>query len=278
MSDHIPGPPPANSTAPSTASAVVEPPLPAPAGKNTIGLVALIFAGVAVLTAVIPAAAGSTWLFAIPAIVLGIISLVKKRAPKWYGLVAVIAAPIAWLIAIVVATVFVASSLTSSINDALSEQGGTPAAEAPQAEPSAAAEEPAPANTEATIGQTLTNNDGVAVTFTSVACGIATAGPEYFTENAKGQFCEVKYSVQNGGSEQITLLASDVTGELGGSTYESSSSLSSFGGDMFTTNVNPGLGTDAVVYIDIPADKALEYIVFKPAWGLFTDEIRVKVG
>ena len=103
-------------------------------------------------------------------------------------------------------------------------------------------------------------------------------GPEFLVQTAKGQFCEVKYSVNNGSEDKISLYSSDVTGEIGKLTYDADTMVSTFGGDYFSTDLNPGLATDATVYIDIPADKALDYVVFHPQFGIFTDEIRVKVG
>jgi uncharacterized membrane protein len=102
-------------------SAPAPAPLPATPRKNTIGLVALILALVAFVTAVIPAAAGSTWLFAAAAIVLAIISFVQKRTPRWTSLVAIIVAPIAWIIAIIVVIVVGLSGVGQAIEDAVED-------------------------------------------------------------------------------------------------------------------------------------------------------------
>ena len=242
--------------------------------KNTIGFVAFGLAVAGFLLAVIPGPSAVAWLLLVPAIILGIIALVQKRKPLWPGLVAVILGPIAWIIAIIISLAGFASGISDAVNDEVDNPGiEAPVEDAPAEE--APAEE---APSEATLGQTLTNNDGVAVTFSSVTCGIPQAGPEFLEETAKGQFCEVKYNVQNGSADTINLFASDVTGEIGGISYEANGTASTFGGDYFTTDLNPGLGVDAVMYIDIPVDQALEYVVFVPQWSLFTDDIRVKVS
>jgi len=251
---------------------------PAPK-KSILPLLSLIFAGVAFLFAVIPATSGLAWAFAVTAIVLAIVALVKKAQPRMLAIVAIIIAPIAWLISIIVFVVSLASGIGSAIDRSPGLDGPAPGV-SQSAEESPAEEQPSeePAAAEPAIGETITNNKGVAVTFTSVQCGIATAGPQFLEEKAKGQFCEVRYTVLNGSKEKISLWASDVTGEIGGVSYETNGSVSQFGGEYFTTDLNPGLSTDAVVYIDIPADKALEYVVYVPQWSLFTDDIRVKVG
>ncbi len=241
-----------------------------------MGLVALILAGVGLLLAVSPIGAGIAWLVLIPAIVLAIIALVKGKQPKWMPLTAVIVAPIAWIIAIAVAATAFSAGLSSAINDMPDTSTQAPAAGTTESAAPTVAD--GTKEGDATIGQTVTNNKGVAVTFTAVTCGLAQAGPEFLVETAKGQFCEVKYSVNNGSKDKISLFSSDVTGLIGDLTYDADGTVSTFGGDYFTTDLNPGLATDAVVYIDIPADKALNYVVFHPQFGIFTDEIRVKVA
>lgn len=198
----------------------------------------------------------------------------RKAQPRLLAIIAVIVAPIAWLIAIIVAIAGVAAGIGTALDDARDDD--PPAVEQPSEE-DPAEEEPADDGI-AALGETVTNSDGVAVTFQSVTCGIATAGPQYLEETAKGQFCEVKYNVHNGGDEQISLWASDITGEIGGVEYESNTTISTFGGDMFTTDLNPGLGTDAVVYIDIPAGAALEFVVYDPQWSFFTEALRVSAS
>ena len=94
------------------------PPAAAPPVKQRMPLVALILTAVGLLLAVSPAGAGFAWLFVIPAIVLAIISLIKRKQPKWMALTAVIVAPIAWIIAISVFSVTAFSAgFSSAVND-----------------------------------------------------------------------------------------------------------------------------------------------------------------
>lgn len=268
-------PPPAAPEVPADAAATpgyVAPVAPPSLGRSPLPIVAISLAGLALLFAFV--AAGIAWLPAVAAIVLAIIALVKKAQPRLLAVIALIVAPIAWLIAIVVAVASLASGLGASFESSVAED---PAVEQEQSADEDQEEADA-GNKEAAIGETVTNSDGVAVTFQSISCGLATAGPQYFEETAKGQFCEVKYNVSNGSDEEITLFASDVTGEIGGIEYESDDVISTFGDDMFSTSLNPGLATDAIVYIDIPAGSALEYLVYIPEWSFLTSEIRVRAS
>lgn len=198
----------------------------------------------------------------------------KKGARKGTAIAAIILAPVAWLIAIIVSVVVIVGSAGDAGGGSSSSDG------APSTSRTAPGDEPAAADAggEAAIGDTLTNKDGVAVTFTSVSCGIPVAGPQYFEETAKGQFCEVRFQVQNGSDAEISLFASDITGLIGSAEYAASDTISTFGDESFFTELNPGLGTEGVVFIDIPADAALDSVVYRPMWAFLTDEIRVRVS
>jgi colicin import membrane protein len=68
----------------------------------------MILAIVALATALIPGVSFFTWLFAIPAIVLGVIALVRRTQPRGKALFATIGGATGWLIAIVVSVVMIA--------------------------------------------------------------------------------------------------------------------------------------------------------------------------
>ncbi|PPF70469.1 hypothetical protein C5E16_02475 [Clavibacter michiganensis] len=262
-------------------------PAPAPSApkqKNTLGLVALILAGIGFLFGVIPPLSGLAWIFFIPAIVLAIIGLTRKGQTKGTSISALIVAVIGWIVAIIVASVTFLSAVGTAIEDTDTAPSAASEAEA-GAEAEAPAEE-APVEEaveeegvqEAAIGDTVTTGDGIAFTVNGISCGLAEAGDnEYFKETAKGQFCKVDYRIDNGGSDAINLSAYDIKGYIGESAYDANSSASTFGGDTFSTDVNPGLGTDNTVYIDIPADVALEYIEFRPAFS-FDDAVVVRAS
>lgn len=105
-------PQPASQTPTVPEQQVPQAPPAAPGSKKGIlPLLAVIFAGVAFLLAVIPATSGAAWAFAITAIVLAIIALVKKRQPKALAIAAIIVAPLAWLVSIIVFIVSLASGI-----------------------------------------------------------------------------------------------------------------------------------------------------------------------
>jgi hypothetical protein len=117
MSD-VPPPPPAGQTpqpgdlptslpAETPAAAAVAPAPPAgnpkPRPGRVLAIVAFVLAIVGFLFAVIPPIAFLTFLFAITAVVLGIVSLARRSLGKPFAIVAVIVGGLAWLISIPVA-------------------------------------------------------------------------------------------------------------------------------------------------------------------------------
>lgn len=265
----------------------------APKKGGPLAIIAFVLALIAFLLGIIPFIAGIAWLFAIPAIVLAIVALIKRTQPRWAAIVAIILGPVAWFVSIIVFFVSLAAgsssfkqgfeaAVSASPNAVVSSSPVTVPSEAP----SSAASKPKPSSPpskksnsdEASVGQTVTNNKGVAVTFTAVTCGLATAGDSFLQQTAKGQFCEVKYTVKNGSKDKIDLWATDITGLIGSTTYDTNDRVSYFGGEYnFTTDLNPGLSTDGIVYIDIPKDAKLNYVVYHPEFGLFTSSVKVKV-
>jgi len=267
MSDLVPPSPDAPVPPPAATPAA---PLP-PAGKpgNLPGLLALVFAIVGFVLGVIPPTSGLAWLLLVPAIVLGIVGLARKGRPKALALTGLIVGVVGLIVAIIVAAV----TFFAAVGDAVSKSLDAPstASSADAGTGSSAA----PAAKEAKIGDTVTNSDGVAFTVNSIQCGIAHAGNSITGADAKGQFCEVKFNVKNGGSKEITVISSDLTGYIGASEYDvDTSTISTFGGDYFSTSINPGLAADCDVFIDIPAGQALDYIKFKPAFS-FADGVTV---
>lgn len=260
-------------------------PTPSPAApkqKNTVGLIALILAGIGFLFGVIPPISGLAWIFFIPAIVLAIIGLTRKGEAKGTSISALIVAVVGWVVAIIVASV----TFLSAVGTAIDDTNAAPSAASETGQEADAPAEGAPLEEtveeegvqEAAIGDTVTTGDGIAFTVTGISCGLAEAGEsEYLTETAKGQFCKVDFRIDNGGSDAINLSAYDLKGYIGESAYDANNTVSTFGGEMFGTDVNPGLGTDNTVYVDIPAGAALEYIEFRPAFS-FDDAVVVRAS
>ena len=248
-----------------------------PKAPNKMGLIALIVAGVAFLLAVIPPTSFIAWLPAVAAIILGIVGLTRKGQKKGTSIAAISIAVIAWIIAIVIATATALSAVGTAIEEA--EAAPTAAAPAP-AEEEPAAEAPAeeaPASEEAGIGTAVTSESGVAYTVSAMQCGLTTAGEEFLSETAAGQFCEVRATVANNGSETLNFSASNVKGYIGQASYEVNNTVSKFGDDLFATDINPGLSADVVIYIDIPADSTLELIEFSELFSL-DDSVVIRVS
>ncbi|WP_411698539.1 Ltp family lipoprotein [Conyzicola sp.] len=79
-----------------------------PASRDRLKIWGAVLAGVALITAIIPGASFFTWLFAIPAVVLGLIALIRGKGTRKVALFASIGGALAWLIAIVVSITFIA--------------------------------------------------------------------------------------------------------------------------------------------------------------------------
>jgi hypothetical protein len=105
----------------------------------------MILGIVALVTAVIPGLSLVTWLFALPAIGLGIAGLVAKQRRKGTALAGVIEGSVAMLIAIGVSVSFIASLGANSVAGAASEPAAAPPAEVSEsAAPAEGAEEEEP--------------------------------------------------------------------------------------------------------------------------------------
>lgn len=232
------------------------PPPAATSKPSKLAIVAVVLAGVGALFAIVPASSGIAWLLLIPAIVIGIVALVKKAQPRWAALVAVIVAPIAWLISIIVFLVAAAAGITGAINDARDDRP-VPSSESSDVTEEEDAEPALPG-----IGDTVTSRDGVSFTVTSQTCGLTSIGESFLAETAKGEFCEIRFTVVNGTDDSLSLSSYDVKGKIGKAEYDTSSSNNRFGDDYFGTDVNPGLTADSVVYFDVPAGSTLESITY----------------
>lgn len=217
-----------------------------PSGSNIFGVIALALGALGFVTAVIPVASGFTWLLVLPALVLAIIGLTRRGRPKGLALAGLIIGVVAWLVAIVVSVV----SFFVGVGDAVSE---LPVPEATVS-----------AGETAALGQPITNADGVTFRLDAVECGLTTTGPDFFDETPVGEWCRVDYTVQNDGSEAVSLLGSDVRVYSGELIYDADDATGRFGSDYFTTDLNPGLSAACVVFVDVPAGTALDAVAFAP--------------
>ncbi|WP_186329505.1 DUF4352 domain-containing protein [Agrococcus jejuensis] len=271
----------------------------APRRVDGMALASGIVAGVALLSSFTHVTAFLTWIPAGIAIVLAVIALVKRAQPRWLPITAIVVAPLAWLIAIVVAVSGIALLASGA-----SEAAPTVAAPTSQEpEPVAVAEsspsqepvadvtpeptptqqpvaEPAPVVEDdgtGFVGETLTNEDNISFTVTGARCGIPYVGDQYFGDAALGQFCEVTGTIANWSDDAIYLYGGDFAGQIAGAEYEASSQTL-IAGSRFGMDVNPGLTVDVVLYYDVPATTNLEHVSYSDSWSFFTSELRFWVG
>lgn len=227
--------------------------------RNAVGLVALIIAIVgavlALATAAVPALLFVAMILLLIAFVLSIVGVTRRGRGKTTSVIALVGS----IIFGVVGPVMFAGRFVSDVGTAIAE--GTPT-DTTQA---------------AALGETVTNSAGVAFTVNKVTCGKKKiTDDDGFTTKAKGEFCVVSVRIDNGSDGMVTLSASDITGIIGGASYQADSGASDLGGDKIITNVNPGLGIDASLAIDVPKKATLEYVELRPTWSL-QDSVVVKV-
>jgi len=272
----------------------------APQRVSGMALASGIVAGVALLSSFTHVTSFLTWIPATVAIVLAIIALVKRAQPRWLPITALVVAPVAWLIALVVAVSGIALLASGADEPGATVAAPTSQAPAPVAAPeptptqeAAAEAAPEPASTQEPvaaapeppveddgtgfIGETLTNEDNVSFTVTGARCGIPYVGDQYFGEAAAGQFCEVTGTIANWSNEPLSLWSSDFPGAIGAAEYEASSE-SQIAGSYYASDVNPGLTVDVVLYYDVPAGTNLQHVSYSDSWSFFTSELRFWVG
>ncbi len=179
---------------------LVEAPAASLPTKNTLSLVALILAIAGFVLGVIPATAGLAWLLLLPAAILSIVSLAKKGTKKGRATAAPIISTVGWIVAVIVALVSIVGGANQAIN--------TP--DAPSVSDGGSAPEEPVVDEEAAIGDTVTNDDGVAFTVASITCGIAVAGPQFLEQTANGQFCEVKFTLLNGSDAAVSIWSGEL--------------------------------------------------------------------
>lgn len=242
------------SVADATTPATPPPGSSGPSGPNIFGIIALALGVLGFITAVIPVAAGFTWLLVLPALVLAIIGLTRRGRPKGLALAGLIIGVVAWLVAIVVSVV----TFFVGVGDAVSEL--------PQPEATVSAGETA------VLGQAVTNSEGVTFRLDAVQCGLSTTGSDFFDEVPVGEWCRVDYTVQNDGTESVSLLGSDVRAYSGDLIYDADDATGRFGEDYFTTDVNPGLSAACIVFVDVPVGTALDAVAFQPVLS-FADPV-----
>lgn len=97
---------------------------PKPTSGPILGAIALGLAVLGFIMAILPPVAFIAWLPIVAAIILAIVALVKRSRPLALPLVAIILAPIAWIIAIVVATAGFFGGVSDAINNPPGQSSG----------------------------------------------------------------------------------------------------------------------------------------------------------
>ncbi|HEX4442862.1 MAG TPA: DUF2510 domain-containing protein [Galbitalea sp.] len=109
--------------APTVAIDQAPPTAPVARSKNTLGLVALILGIVGLVFGIIPGLSFLAWIFALPAIGLGIAGLVKKGVPHGRALAGLIEGAVAMIVGIIISSVILASP---SVTDASDDSAAAP--------------------------------------------------------------------------------------------------------------------------------------------------------
>lgn len=229
-----------------------------PGAPNVFGIIALALAVLGFISSVIPVTSGFTWLLVLPAVVLAIIGLTRRGRPKGMALGGLITAVVAWLVAIIVSVVAFFVGLGAGVQDGLDDIPFPEATVSPEGV--------------VALGQPVTNADGVTFRLDAVECGLPSTGSDFFDETPVGEWCRIDYTVQNDGSESVSLLGGDVRVFSGELIYDADDATGRFGEDYFTTDVNPGLSVACVVFVDVPVGTALDRVAFQPVLS-FTEPV-----
>lgn len=253
------------------AAAPSAPDAPAPANRDaTPAVLALVLAIVGFVLGVLPFAAWFAWLAFVPALILAIRALVRRRAGRGSSISAIVVAGIGWLFSLVVGlgsfALLPAGAPSSPEAAAVSSSTPTasPTASAPPATPSAGPTPTVPALPG--LGQAVTSRSGVSFTVTGVECGLGAQQDVFGDVAPKGQFCRIDFVVANGSTQPQNLSASDVFGYIGNARYEADSGLARFGDDDYFSTVNPGLSVDCTVFFDVPAGATLDRVKLITSW------------
>lgn len=234
----------------------------APAVKRTtsrIGWVALGLTVLGFILAVIPGVSVFAWVVILPAFIVSIVALAKKNTAKAVPVISLIVSILAGIVAIIV-TVVTAVAVVAGAASVVVDESTATVDEAM-----------------AGIGQVVTTDNGVDFTVDGVTCALPTYTSAFGTdETALGQYCEVKFTIANGGDKEAIIFPNYVGGLIGTTEFAADSILSTFADGSMSVELNPGLSTAGVAILDVPVDQALEAVTFTD--GLLSNEIAVSVN
>jgi len=244
-----------------------EPPTTGGTPRNWFGTASIIVSVIALLAAVSSSSTTSAWVVAIPAIILGIVGYTKTELPRRAAGIGTVLGAFSLVISLVIAPV-----ITEANREADLAGPSTPEPTVPTPFPSIAVPTftvptsvPFPTPTPippAAVGGSATNASGVTITVKSLDCGIKRVGEGFLEKKAVGQYCRVKFRVDNDSTKATTVFSGNVTGLIGDAEYETETVLSSIGDGYFSAQVNPGLSVSATVYLDIPKKATLDFVQY----------------
>lgn len=192
------------------------------------------------------------------AFVISIVAMAKKGSKKAIPVTSLIISIVSGIVAIIVSLVTVLAAVSGAASQVADDM-------------SASQDE-----IQAGIGQPVTTSDGAQLVINSVECGLPTfEGAFAVTETALGQFCVVKFTLYNPGTEPITAFTNDFGALVGETDVEASDRIGvgGFGPDSsMSIELNPGLSVDGVAVIDIPAGSTLDAVTFG---GMGRDEVAI---
>lgn len=197
------------------------------------------------------------------ALILGIVALAKKSAPKWAGILAIILAVVGWIVGAIVAFVLVLGA-AASVDNAIQDAGtSTGTVEAAQKDGSAVA-----------IGETGSTGSGLEITVSEVS---SVASAPSFTGETPGSFVKVSATVKNSGTKESTVTTADFAVTADGATYSANDVAISDGKPVVALPLNPGLSADVTVYFAVPDGVSADSVVFDQKLSLGSKPVVVTV-
>jgi hypothetical protein len=238
--------------------------------------------------AILPATSGAAWLPAIAAIVVAIVGLVRRSSPVWPSVVALVVAPVAWLVAIVVTVVSFASTVEppsaqplapreTSVVQPTATEVSEPGDDAPsvttEPEPSHDNASPAPY----ALGDEVEVGDWL-VTIVEVRSPISSVG-NFGSAEAQGEFVPIAIRMQNNGNEAEYFFAGDLVAiDDRGRQFDYSTDAAIYSGDegaSMLDEVNPGNAVSGILFYDVPEGTSLVAIEVENGW--FDDPVRISL-
>ena len=245
-----------------------EPPTTGGTPRNWFGLASLIVSVIALLAAMSSSSTTSAWVVAILGIILGIVGYTKTELPRRSAGIGTVLGAFALVVSLVIAPIITEANRAADVAGPSTPEPTIPTPfpslivptfTVPTSVPFPSTPTPIPP---VEIGGSATNASGVTVTMKSLDCGIKRVGEGFLEKKAVGQYCRVKFRVDNDSAKATTVFSGNVTGLIGEAEYETETVLSSIGEGYFSAQVNPGLAVSATVYLDIPKKAKLDFVQY----------------